>query len=114
MPVTVRSSKKFYDTWREELAQDLVDWCNQVLQTELQAEFQTGIARLKAELTRLIFGFWMATLVPLAELILCVARRAPLTAVNRLTGTRDRVAPTSVLTSDVLSRNVGAMPSSFL
>ena len=30
MPVTARLSKKFYDTWGEELAQDLVDWFNAV------------------------------------------------------------------------------------
>ncbi len=30
MPVTARLSKKFYDTFGEDLAQELVDWFNQV------------------------------------------------------------------------------------
>jgi hypothetical protein len=30
MPVTARLSKKFYDTFGEELAQEMVDWFNQV------------------------------------------------------------------------------------
>jgi uncharacterized coiled-coil DUF342 family protein len=75
MPVTARLSKRFYDTFGEELAQEMVDWFNQVDATyradlrelnelnfarfdakleqrlaELRAEFRTEISKLRGEL----------------------------------------------------------------
>jgi hypothetical protein len=75
MPVTARLSKRFYDTFGEELAQEMVDWFNQVDATyradlrelnelnfarfdakleqrlaELRAEFRTEISKLRCEL----------------------------------------------------------------
>jgi DNA anti-recombination protein RmuC len=75
MPVTARLSKKLYDTFGEELAQEMVDWFNQVDATyradlrelnelnfarfdakleqrlaELRAELRTEISKLRTEL----------------------------------------------------------------
>ncbi len=75
MPVTARLSKKFYDALGEDIAQELVDWFNQVDATyradlrelnelnfarfdarleqriaELRAELRTGLAELRTEL----------------------------------------------------------------
>jgi hypothetical protein len=79
MPVTARLSKRFYDTFGEELAQEMVDWFNQVDATyradlrelnelnfarfdakleqrlaELRAEFRTEISKLRGELPILL------------------------------------------------------------
>ncbi len=83
MPVTARLSQKFYERLGEEVANELVDWFNAVDATyrndlrELnELNFQRfdarqgeRLAELRAELLRWMFGFWIATLVPLAGLM---------------------------------------------
>ncbi len=53
MPVTARLSKKFYDTFGEDLAQELVDWFNQVDATyraDLRELNELNFARFDAKL----------------------------------------------------------------
>ncbi len=57
MPVTARLSKKFYDAWGEELAQDLVDWFNEVDATyraDLRELNELNFARFDAKLEQRI------------------------------------------------------------
>jgi hypothetical protein len=57
MPVTARLSKKFYDAWGEALAQDLVDWFNQVDATyraDLKELNDLNFARFDAKLEQRI------------------------------------------------------------
>ncbi len=97
MPVTARLSKRFYDAWGEELAQDLVDWFNQVDATyrtdlkelnelnfarfdaklgeriaELRAEMMTALAVQRADLIKWMFIFWAGTVAPLAGLMVAL------------------------------------------
>jgi len=93
MPVTARLSQKFYERLGEDLAQELVDWFNAVDATyradlrelnELNfqrfdakveqrfAEADANLERKFRELLIWMFGFWIATLVPLAGLILAL------------------------------------------
>ena len=86
MPIAARLSKKFYDKFGEDLAQEMVDWFNQMDQTyrddlkalnelnfarfdakleqrtaELGAELRIEMARLRAELIKWMFVFWLGT-----------------------------------------------------
>ena len=95
MPVTARLSRKFYETFGDEIANELVDWFNQVDATyradlrelnELNfarfdakleqrvAELRQELAGLRAELLRWMFVFWVSTVVPIAGLMLALAR----------------------------------------
>jgi hypothetical protein len=124
MPVTAKLSKLFYDRLGEQIANELVDWFNQVdatyradlrelnelnfarfdakleqrlaelsakwrvqweqldakleqrvaqLDAKLEqrtAELRAEMAKQKTELVRWMFGFWIATIVPLSGLVL--------------------------------------------
>jgi hypothetical protein len=99
MPVTARLSSRFYEKLGDEATNDLVNWLNDVdaefskhanslndrnwdrfrdqldsTKTELRAEIKTGLADLRAELIKWMFTFWIvfwiATVVPIAGLIL--------------------------------------------
>jgi hypothetical protein len=93
MPVTARLSQKFYERLGEDLAQELVDWFNAVDATyradlrefnelnfqrfdaKVEQRFAQADAKLERklrELLRWMFGFWIATLLPLAGLILAL------------------------------------------
>jgi hypothetical protein len=97
MPVTARLSQKFYERLGEDLAQELVDWFNAVDATyradlrelnelnfqrfdakleasvaALREEIRTGLADRHVSVLKWMFGFWIATLVPLAGLILAL------------------------------------------
>ena len=86
MPVTVRLSKKFYDTFGDDIANDLVNWFNSVDATyradlrelnelnfarfdakleqrlaELKAELRVEIQRVRADLVKWMFAFWAPT-----------------------------------------------------
>ncbi len=86
MPVTARLSRKFYDTFGDELANELVDWFNQVDTAyraelreqnevnfarfdakleqrigELRAELRAELASLRADLIKWMFIFWAGT-----------------------------------------------------
>ena len=99
MPVTARLSQKFYERLGEEVANELVDWFNAVDATyrndlrELnELNFQRfdarqgeRLAELRAELLRWMFGFWIATLVPLAGLMVGLFTLCAVVAVILLT-----------------------------
>jgi hypothetical protein len=93
MPVTAKLSKLFYDRLGEQIANELVDWFNQVdatyrsdlrelnelnfarfdakLKLDLRtAELRAEMAKQKTELIRWMVGLWLATLVPLGGLVL--------------------------------------------
>lgn len=93
MPVTARLSQKFYERLGEDFAQELVDWfnavdatyradlreCNELNFQRFDAKVEQRFAQADAkverklrELLRWMFGFWIATLVPLAGLILAL------------------------------------------
>ncbi len=86
MPVTARLSRKFYETFGDELANELVDWFNQVDTAyrselrelnevnfarfdakleqriaELRAELRSELASLRADLIKWMFIFWAGT-----------------------------------------------------
>ena len=86
MPVTVRLSKKFYDTFGDDIANELVNWFNSVDATyradlrelnelnfarfdakleqrlaELKAELRVEIQRVRADLVKWMFAFWAPT-----------------------------------------------------
>ena len=90
MPVTVKLSQKFYETFGDEITNELVEWFNQVDATyraelrelnelnfarfdakleqriaELRAEMSAGFASLKAEIVKWMFVFWAGTMVTL-------------------------------------------------
>lgn len=53
MPVTARLSKKFYDTFGDEIANEFVDWFNQVdatYRSEFRELFRTHFAQFDAKL----------------------------------------------------------------
>jgi len=93
MPVTVKLSRKFYETFGDEIANELVEWFNQVDATyrgELRelnelnfarfdakleqrvAELRRELADQRADLIKWMFIFWVGTVVPLAGLILAL------------------------------------------
>ena len=93
MPVTVKLSRKFYETFGDEIAAELVEWFNQVDATyrgdlrelnELNfarfdakleqrvAELRRDMADQRADLIKWMFIFWVGTVVPLAGLILAL------------------------------------------
>jgi len=83
MPVTARLSKRFYDALGEEVANELVEWLNAV-DTSYRQEFKdlfdanfarlearmdalesrvdAKLGRLKSELLRWMFLFWVGTM----------------------------------------------------
>ena len=84
MPVTAKLSRRFYDTFGDETANELVDWFNQVdreYRSELKelgdiyygrfrAELKAELAGLRAEMIKWMFVFWVgqaALIVALAQ-----------------------------------------------
>ena len=75
MPVTARLSRKFYETFGEDVTNELVDWFNSVDATyrsdlkeivELQyarfdARLEQRLAELKSDLIKWMFAFWVPT-----------------------------------------------------
>ena len=86
MPATARLSKRFYDVFGEEIANELVDWFNTVDATyradlrelnelnfarfdakleqrlaELSASLRVEIAQVKSDLVKWMFVFWAPT-----------------------------------------------------
>jgi hypothetical protein len=89
MPVTARLSKAFYDRLGDDIANELVEWFNQVdltYRTELRelndlnfarfdAKVGERLARLEARLerrlgeqSRWLFGAWLSLLIPIIGL----------------------------------------------
>ena len=75
MPVTARLSKRFYDVFGEEIANELVNWFNQVddtYRTDLRelnelnfsrfdAKLEQRLAEVESHLTWRMFAFWAPT-----------------------------------------------------
>lgn len=98
MPVTAKLSRKFYETFGDDIANELVDWFHQVDTTyradlrelnelnfarfdakleqriaEVRADLRSGLAEQRAELVRWMFMFWIGTVIPLGGLIVGLA-----------------------------------------
>ena len=83
MPVTARLSKKFYETFGEDVTNELVDWFNSVDTTyradlrelsDLQyarfdAKLEQRLAELKSDLVKWMFAFWAPTALAVAALL---------------------------------------------
>ena len=94
MPVTARLSRRFYDTFGDEIANDLVEWFNQVdatyrqelreqndlnwgrvearldaLAASLRSDFEVGLERLRSDLLKWMFLFWTGTALTVIGLI---------------------------------------------
>ena len=88
MPVTARLSRRFYETFGDEIANELVDWFNQVDMTyrselrelnelnfiRFEARLGQRVAELRAELIKWMFVFWAGTVIPLSGLIIALHR----------------------------------------
>lgn len=73
MPVTAKLSRKFYETFGDDVANELVEWFNQVdaqYKSELkdlaesyfakfEARLQAELSALRAEMLKWMFVFWM-------------------------------------------------------
>jgi hypothetical protein len=84
VPVTARLSQKFYERFGEDVTNELVNWFNAVdatYRTELrdhndlnfarfEAKLFQGLAELKADLLKWMFGFWATTTLALVALAL--------------------------------------------
>ena len=78
MPVTAKLSRKFYETFGDELANEFVEWFNTVDATyradlrdlnELNsARLDAKLAELKSDLVRWMFGFWATAALALGGL----------------------------------------------
>ena len=84
MPVTARLSKRFYDVFGEEIANELVDWFNQVDDTyradlrelnelnfaRFDAKLEQRLAQVKSDLVKWMFVFWAPTALGVVSLLL--------------------------------------------
>ncbi|PYP70611.1 MAG: hypothetical protein DMD36_06140 [Gemmatimonadetes bacterium] len=92
MPVTARLSRKFYETFGDDLANEIVEWFNQVdftYRTELrelnevnfarfEAKLDAKLADLRSELLKWMFLFWvgnMATTIGVAVAVIGLLKR---------------------------------------
>jgi len=92
MPVTAKLSRKFYETFGDELANELVEWLNQVdaaYRSDLRdlnelnfarfdAKLDARLADLRSELIKWMFLFWVgnvATTIGVAAAAISLVRR---------------------------------------
>ena len=75
MPVTARLSRKFYETFGEDVTNELVDWFNSVDATyrsdlremnelhfaRFDAKLEQRLAQLESKLIKWMFVFWVPT-----------------------------------------------------
>jgi len=75
VPVTARLSKRFYDVFGEEIANELVNWFNQVDESyhadlrelnelnfaRFDAKMEQRLAQVKSDLVKWMFAFWAPT-----------------------------------------------------
>jgi hypothetical protein len=99
MPVTAKLSRKFYETFGDEIANELVDWFNQVDATyrselrelnelnfarfdvkleqriaEVRGDIASGLSELKAELVKWMFAFWAGTTITLLATMIALIK----------------------------------------
>ena len=99
MPVTAKLSRKSYEKFGDDLANELVDWFNMVDATyrselrelnelnyarfdakleqrvaELRSDIQIGLERLETRLTKRLFGFWVAQAATTVGLVFGVVK----------------------------------------
>ena len=88
MPVTAKLSRKFYEKLGDDVANELVEWLNQVdatYRTELRelnetsfarfnAGLRAGLAGLEARLIKWMFVFWIGQAVTTVGLVFGVVR----------------------------------------
>ena len=99
MPVTAKLSKRFYDTFGDEISDDLVDWFNQVdatyrqelreqndlnwarvearigqTEASLRSDFEVGLERLRSDLLKWMFLFWTGSALTVIGLVTAVGR----------------------------------------
>jgi hypothetical protein len=84
VPVTARLSKRFYDVFGEEIANELVNWFNQVddtYRTDLRelnelnfsrfdAKLEQRLAQVKSDIVKWMFVFWAPTALGVVSLLL--------------------------------------------
>ena len=84
MPVTARLSRKFYETFGEDVTKELVDWFNSVDATyradlrelnelnfaRFDAKLEQRLAELKSDLVKWMFAFWAPTALAVVALLL--------------------------------------------
>lgn len=84
MPVTAKLSRKFYETFGDEIANELVEWFNAVDATykaelrelnelnfaRFDAKLEQRLAALEARLIKWMFMFWAPTAIAVVALLL--------------------------------------------
>jgi len=84
VPVTAALSKKFYEKFGEDLTNELVNWFNAVDATykadikqlnelnfqRFEATLKQGLAELKTDILKWMFGFWASAVLALVVLAL--------------------------------------------
>ena len=88
MPVTAKLSRKFYEKFGDDVANELVDWFNMVDATyrsdlrelnelnfaRFDAKLEQRLAQLETRLTKRLFGFWVAQAATTAGLVFGVVK----------------------------------------
>jgi len=88
VPVTAKLSRKFYEKFGDDVANELVDWFNMVDATyrsdlrelnelnfaRFDAKLEQRLAQLETRLTKRLFGFWVAQAATTAVLVLGVVK----------------------------------------
>ena len=83
MPVTAKLSRKFYETFGEDLTNELVEWFNSVDATyrsdlrevnelnfaRFDAKLEQRLAELKSDLVKWMFAFWAPTAIAVVALL---------------------------------------------
>ena len=88
MPVTAKLSRKFYEKFGDDVANELVEWFNMVDATyrsdlmelnelnfaRFDAKLEQRLAQLETRLTKRLFGFWVAQAATTVALVFGVVK----------------------------------------
>ena len=88
MPVTAKLSRKYYEKFGDDVANELVEWFNMVDATyrsdlrelnelnfaRFDAKLEQRLAQLETRLTKRLFGFWVAQAATTAALVFGVVK----------------------------------------
>jgi hypothetical protein len=88
VPVTAKLSRKFYEKFGDDVANELVEWFNMVDATyrsdlrelnelnfaRFDAKLEQRLAQLETRLTKRLFGFWVAQAATTAGLVFGVVK----------------------------------------